>query len=50
MIVDESPWHVIADRAADSRLNRRGEYSEVHVRVIQIRQQENWHPVRHDPE
>jgi len=50
VIVYAFPWHVVTGRSADRRLNRRGEYSKVHVRVVQVRQQEDWHPIRHDPE
>lgn len=49
LIADKSQ-HVVADSSRDRCLNRCGEYSKVHICVIQRRQQENRHPIRYDPE
>lgn len=40
----------VTDRSRDRCLNRCGEYSKVHIRVIQSRQQKNRHPIRYNPE
>jgi len=50
LILDKSPRHVVTDCSGDCCMNWHGEYSEVHICVIQRRQQKVRHPIRYNPE